>query len=93
MPDHLHGIIRITHRAPRATARSDGPSRLHPGTLGAVIGQFKSIATKRIRAAGHQAFGWQPRFHENVVRNESHLKAIRRYIANNPRKWRGPARP
>lgn len=46
MPDHLHGVIRITHRVPRAAPPPDGPSRLHPGTLGAIIGQFKSVATK-----------------------------------------------
>lgn len=90
MPDHLHAIIRIKHRLPRDPSGADRPSRLRRGTLGAIIGQFKSVATKRIRAAGHHAFAWQPRFHESVIRNEDQLEATRRYIANNPRKWRNP---
>lgn len=36
---------------------------------------------------------WVPRFHERLIRNEDHLEATRRYVANNPRKWRTPACP
>lgn len=87
MPDHLHGVIRITHRLPSTRRPFQRSSRLQAGSIGAIVGQFKSACTKRIRAAGHPAFGWQPRFHEDVVRDHDHLAAIRNYIANNPHNW------
>ena len=40
--------------------------RLSKGSLGAIIGQFKSVCTKRIWAAGHD-FAWQSRFHDESI--------------------------
>ncbi len=61
-------------------------SRLHKGSLGAIIGQFKSVCTKRIWATGHD-FAWQPRFYDEIIRDENHLDRVREYIHNNPLKW------
>lgn len=58
-----------------------------PGSLGAIIHQFKRASTKRIRAIGNVDFTWQPRYHDRVIRTESELIRIRQYIANNPTKW------
>jgi REP-associated tyrosine transposase len=60
---------------------------LYPDSLGAIIGQFKSNATKRIRKSGYPKFSWQPRFYDHIIRNEKDLFRIRRYIQNNPFKW------
>ncbi len=57
------------------------------GCLGAIINQFKSVCTKRIRAAGFIGFAWQTRFHDYVIRDESSLYHIRHYIRENPRMW------
>ncbi|MCE2438139.1 MAG: hypothetical protein J4F39_01795 [Candidatus Latescibacteria bacterium] len=50
---------------------------------------FKSAATKRINALrgtpGAQV--WQRNYYEHVIRSESALDRIRRYIANNPAGW------
>jgi REP element-mobilizing transposase RayT len=62
-------------------------SVLQPHSLGAIIGQFKSVATKRIWAAGWHDFGWQTRFYDHIIRDEQSLHRIRRYIADNPRRW------
>jgi REP element-mobilizing transposase RayT len=59
---------------------------LKSGSLGAIINQFKSVCTKRIRAAGH-VFGWQARYYEQIIRNEKSLHDIRKYVVNNPMKW------
>jgi REP element-mobilizing transposase RayT len=61
--------------------------RLKAGSLGAIAGQFKSVCTKRIWAAGFPNFDWQPRFFDHIIRNEKSLKNIRQYIVNNPLKW------
>lgn len=63
-----------------------GVGRLYKGSLGAIIGQFKSVCTKRIWATGHD-FAWQPRFYDEIIRDENHLDSVREYIHNNPLKW------
>lgn len=56
-------------------------------SLGAIIGQFKSVCTKRIWRAGHRDFAWQARFFDRIIRDERALGRIRAYIANNPARW------
>ncbi|MBE0648363.1 MAG: transposase [Bacteroidales bacterium] len=75
MPDHVHGIIIISHHS------GMGP------TLGNVIGSFKSAATKKIRMNGKPGFGWLPRYHDHVIRDEHERILIERYILENPRRW------
>jgi putative transposase len=65
-----------------------GPrSRLQPGSLGAIIGQFKSMCTKRIRAASQDCFAWQTRYYDSIIRDGASLQRVRRYIAANPARW------
>ncbi len=85
MPNHLHGIIIITERD-KATHRV-ATTRLIPDSLGSIIGQFKSIVTKRLRSTGLSDFCWQRNYYEHVIRNESDLNDIREYISYNPQKW------
>ncbi len=63
------------------------PSRLVSRSLGAIIGQTKSVCTKRIRAAGFPAFEWQERFFDEIIWNEKALMNVRAYIFDNPAKW------
>ena len=32
-------------------------------------------------------FAWQPRFYDEIIRNDEHLEQIRQYIRNNPANW------
>ena len=68
-----------THRVVSTTLKSN--------YLCSIIGQFKSIATKKIRENGYHDFAWQPRFHDHIVRNEKSLNRIRTYIQFNPEQW------
>ncbi|MEK7248333.1 MAG: transposase, partial [Chloroflexota bacterium] len=94
MPNHVHGII-VLNRAPSNTIvttektphRGVSTARLAPGSLGAIVGQFKSVCTKRIRDAGMTDFGWQVRFYDHIIRDEESLNRIRQYIVDNPLKW------
>lgn len=70
-----------------STANATNPSRLKPRTIGAMIGQIKSICTKRISAEGFEGFNWQERFWDEIIWNERALNAIRAYIINNPANW------
>ena len=93
MPDHLHAIIVINRGGspsiPAETSRQDilPASRLTPDSLGSIVGQLKSVCTKRIRASGLRDFAWRPRFHDHIIRNETALHNIRKYITQNPSKW------
>lgn len=99
MPNHLHGVLVITHQISKSTivetfrrnvstTNANAPTaRLRPNSLGSIIGQFKSICTKRIWAAGFRDFAWQTRFYDHLIRNEKSLQKIREYVINNPLRW------
>lgn len=94
MPNHIHGILIINKdqtsspdQPPETPRRGVSTSRLAPGSLGAIIGQFKSVCTKRIHDAGTTDFGWQPRFYDHIIRDEESFDRIRQYISDNPLKW------
>ncbi len=103
MPNHLHGIIVIGGgvRAKHPPAISTPPlylsadaSPLRPtgtisGSLGAIVQNFKSTATRVVNAL-RQTPGlplWQRNYFERIVRDERELNRIRAYIVNNPLKW------
>ncbi len=101
MPNHLHAILEITPdntsspTPPVETTRwvvsspqrAPSPTRLHPNTLGSIIGQFKSVCTKRIRAHSPNDFAWQRGFYDRIIRSDKALDNTRRYIAANPSRW------
>ncbi len=62
-------------------------SRLQAGSLGAIVGQFKSRSTKRLWRSGFRDFGWQPRFYDHIIRDDRSLDHIRQYIMDNPAMW------
>lgn len=89
MPNHIHGIISInnvgaTHASP--LPKSNGPT---PGSIGAIVGSFKSAATKMIHKFPniHRKRLWQRNYYEHVIRNERDYQAIYDYILANPVNW------
>jgi putative transposase len=59
------------------------------GSLGAVVGSFKSVTARRINHIRKTpgAPVWQRNYYERVIRNERELSAIRQYIRENPANW------
>jgi REP-associated tyrosine transposase len=86
MPDHFHGIVAMA-------SDMDVGSRAHAvrscggATLGTLIAGFKSACTRRYRMLVGEDAGalWQRGYYERVIRDTRQLRAIRRYIAENPR--------
>jgi putative transposase len=72
-----------------ASPLPDRPTGVSPGSLGAIVGNFKSITARRInrlrRMPGLPV--WQRNYYEHIVRDERALNAIRQYIATNPARW------
>ena len=103
MPNHIHGIISITAGAQYAVPAQDETvveathaSPLHriskgplPGSIGAIIGSFKSAATKRFHEIPNNPEKrlWQRNYYEHVIRNERDYTAIYEYILANPMDW------
>lgn len=87
-PDHLKkdDARRATQRLAPTQERQ---SRLITGSISAIIGQFKSTVTKRVRneLKLESHFIWQRGFYEHVIRNENELNRVRQYILDNPIKW------
>jgi REP element-mobilizing transposase RayT len=76
----IHGETRATQRV-APTIKS--------GTMGAIIGQFKSMVTKQINIIRDTAGAplWQRNYYEHIIRDERELYAVRKYIRYNPQKW------
>ena len=101
MPNHVHGIIVINRPdQPRrdvpwyvsTTDNNDVDQKMSklspkPESLGAIVRSYKSSVTRWCRQNDDDIFRWQPRFYENIIRDEISLNNIRQYIVNNPAKW------
>jgi hypothetical protein len=55
------------------------------GSLSSIVGQFKSLVTKRMRRMGFHGLVWQRNYYERVIRNEQELFDKVMYIQNNPK--------
>ena len=99
MPNHLHGIIELletdapTSNAGPALAGEPGPVRRQTnapaGSLGAIIGNVKSTAARRINALRHTPGAplWQRNYWEHIIRNLDEYQHIATYIVSNPALW------
>lgn len=92
MPNHLHGIlwlIKTDLGTSAADTISPPQSHLVAGSLGAIVGNFKSITARRInqiRKTPGQPM-WQRNYYEHIIRHDKELNAIRQYIGDNPANW------
>ena len=103
MPNHVHGIIRLTGICPGpilpaapAPFVGAGPRPAHPAdavhspvSLTEVVRQFKSFSARRVNAArGTPGVSlWQRSYYDHVIRNEPDYLRIWNYIDTNPLQW------
>ena len=90
MPNHIHGIIIINDvhvGARHASPLREHPRGVAPGSLGAIVGSFKSAVTKHIGRELKETGIWQRNYHEHIIRNETELKNKTDYIEANPLLW------
>jgi REP element-mobilizing transposase RayT len=89
MPDQMNDCpdgSPLPSRSPLQTTLPNGPM---PNSLGAMIGQFKSRATKRIWSLpgmDHCPI-WQRNYYEHIVRDDQDFINIWNYIDTNPQEW------
>jgi len=95
MPNHMHGIIIVG--APLVGALNDPRAGTRPAptmTLGEIVGVFKSITTneyiQNVKNHHWPKFDkqlWQRNYYDHIIRDESALTRIRKYIVDNPAEW------
>ena len=88
MPNHVHGIIVLDERdeVSADSALSEGTK---PGSIPSIVGNYKSLVTRRINNLRRKPGGkvWQRGYYERIIRNEREYDAIRAYIRANPDRW------
>lgn len=89
MPNHAHGIIEIVSGP--EVAQIEQRQSLQSGSIGAIVGNYKMLVTKRckaiLKASGTDIKVWQRGYWERIIRNERELIATRQYIWDNPMRW------
>lgn len=84
MPNHIHGILFFN--VPWLhdwTTNKFGPQSKN---LGSVMRGYKA-SVKTFSTINNIEFGWQGRFHDQIIHSSKELSKIRRYIINNPANW------
>jgi putative transposase len=56
-----------------------------------MVGKFQMQASKKINILRDTpgVSNWQANYHDHVIRNRGAFKCIKRYIIENPKKWKG----
>ncbi len=92
-PPLMHEMSLTAIPAGNPTGTLRGASPLPAGapsqSLGAIIGNYKSVTTRcinQIRKTPGMTI-WQRNYYERIVRTERALNAIREYILDNPARW------
>ena len=100
MPNHIHGIIVIDKTDGDDDDGRDAINRVSTTTGGAtgdknpmmhknlsrIIRWYKGRVAFELRKINPE-FGWQPRFHDHIIRNQKSFETIQAYIINTPVKW------
>ena len=56
-------------------------------SLPVIVRTYKAAVTTRCRFAGFNAFEWQSRYYDHIIRDGTDLDRVRMYILNNPVNW------
>lgn len=102
MPNHIHGIVCINEKIEieRTSVETYNytslqmPKNPHfqklsapAKSLSTIIRAFKTVVTTESRKINPN-FGWQPRFHDHIIRDAQSFENIKKYIINNPINWK-----
>lgn len=102
MPNHLHAMVLVKNhreehyvkgqrdflkvRTPNPLQRPYETCQRHVPTLCRYVNSLKGAVTKFAKANDMQ-FGWQPRFHDHLIRDNHECELITDYIQNNVARW------
>lgn len=76
MPNHVHMLIYL-------------PIDREPISISTIVRGIKGRVTAiHRRGTGNTDGLWHKGFHDAIIRNDRHLAEVRRYIAENPMRWK-----
>ena len=91
MPNHIHGIAWINENvgARRRRAPTEQFGKPVIGSLPTIVRAYKSAVTYKINEmrSTRGAPVWQRNYYEHIIRNQSDLEQIYKYIQFNPIQW------
>lgn len=87
LPNHLHMIIEIINKEPKAYTITKGLTPLTEGSVSSFINHFKGYIKKYCIENNIHDFAWQDKFHDRIIRNEQEYKKIAKYIQGNISDW------
>ena len=101
MPNHVHGIILIRYDVAPKNLKPCSPNvetglkpvsttNIKRYSLSEIIRGFKTFSAKKMNILNGTpgTKRWQSRFYDRIIRNEKELYNVRKYIRNNPIKWK-----
>ncbi len=84
MPNHVHFLVEI-HTEP-SSSQVPG-TQLSANSMSVIIGQWKAMATMRIRREIDSNFAWHDRFYDIILWHDFEIERVRAYIQDNPKEW------
>jgi REP element-mobilizing transposase RayT len=83
------GSVETLHCNVSTPKKNEQMANISPksGTISTILRSYKSVVSKNARFI-HADFGWQPRFHDHIIRNAPEWERIQTYIENNPLNWK-----
>jgi len=86
--------LSLQHALSLPNQQPDQPSSIYfrfrnqgKNTVSAMVGSFKSAITRLVKSI-NKNFGWQSRFHDQIIRSQEEYFRISNYIRNNPSNWK-----
>lgn len=90
MPNHIHVIIFIVGAngnlpviSNKKRVNCHSPLQMRPRSLSTFMVGFKSSVSRKL---GYSI--WQRNYYDHIIRNEHELNTYRKYIQDNPSKWK-----
>ena len=90
MPNHIHMIIQIYNPDLLHKYQKESFSNPTSKSISSTIRSYKSAVTKRIHEINKSYEAekiWQPRYFDNIIRNEKAYQEIWNYIDSNVSRW------
>lgn len=91
MPNHIHMIVQIYNPDLFHKYQKEEFSKPTSKSISSTIRSYKSAVTKRIHENSELSDKytiWQPRYYDNVIRNEKAYQKIWEYIDTNVSRWK-----
>lgn len=92
MPNHFHALLNLVASDARLVTKQDRIERFGrpvSGSVSTIIRSFKAASTTTLRQhVGHRVVIWQRRFHDTRICDPEGIARVRKYIADNPMRWK-----